>query len=545
MPAAVMAVSAGVLAAELLLVLLAGLAALAVARHAALSLRRAGKARAAVAMAVLGIGLLAFGGRLGVARGNVSWAPYLDQWAAEISGVAAPLAHGTLGWRDLLAGNNEHRVFLTRSLALGVILANGCWDNRVMVIANYALQAAAVAWVSLLAWSRLGWARGSYVAAAALLPMFLVCDWESIMWSNQTQFILMAFGSVFALSLTGSQSLATLAGWGSLAAALLTLGTMASGFLAPVCMAATACLAARMGRSGWRAAAGYCAVCFALAVVGWESRIPFPALEFLHAKGLGEWTRAFLAYASWPLPGNLLGLLILWLPWYVLLREALSRREAHPLAPFALGLGLWALLQACAVAWARAGLSGLVSSRYIDFLGWGVVANAAALAVIFAGLAPVGRAWRAASLAVMALWLGGVGSFELWRSANDYRPFFETYRAHTLEHERRLGSFMRTGDAGSIRGQEIPHIPYYDPEKIIATLGDKDLQPLLPGPMRRDLVRERDPSLLASVQDGPLSLLALRALENGRWFSAAGLAALAAAAWLARRAAGWPAPQPL
>jgi hypothetical protein len=89
-------------------------------------------------------------------------------------------------------------VFLTRSLSLGVILVNGAWDNRVMVIANFMLESAMVAWVSLLAWSFLGWARGSCVAAAALLPMFLVCDWESIMWSNQTQFVFMAFGSLLA-----------------------------------------------------------------------------------------------------------------------------------------------------------------------------------------------------------------------------------------------------------------------------------------------------------------------------------------------------------
>src|ERR1019366_518695 len=127
----------------------------------------------------------------------------------------------------------------------------------VMVIANFVLESAMVAWVSALAWSFLGWARGSYVAAAALLPMFLVCDWESIMWSNQTQFVFMAFGSVLALSMHESRSLGTLAAWGALAAALFTLGSMASGFLAPVCMMATALAIAHAGRGGWRPVAGY------------------------------------------------------------------------------------------------------------------------------------------------------------------------------------------------------------------------------------------------------------------------------------------------
>src|ERR1035441_7788755 len=102
----------------------------------------------------------AFWLRLSVAGGHVSWAPYLDQWGAEISGVVAPLAHGTLGWRDLVAGNNEHRVLLTRALSLAVIECNGAWDNRVLVIGNYLLESLLVAWVCALAWSCLGWARG-------------------------------------------------------------------------------------------------------------------------------------------------------------------------------------------------------------------------------------------------------------------------------------------------------------------------------------------------------------------------------------------------
>jgi hypothetical protein len=176
-----------------------------------------------------------------------------------------------------------------------------------------------------------------------------------------------------------------------------------------------------------------------------------------------------------------------------------------------------------------------VSSRYVDFLGWGVVANAAALAAVCAGAGPAKGAWRAAPWAAMALWLALVGGREVWLSGAVYRPFFETFRGYTLEHERRLGGFMRTGDAGLILGQQFPQIPLYDPQKILSALGDPALQPLLPGPLRRDLVRDRRPDLLPTVRDGPLSLLSVRALENGRWFTAAGLAALAAAALLARR----------
>jgi hypothetical protein len=459
-----------------------------VLRFAASQLAPPGPGRRCLILAAAGIGLLALGCRLTLASGNISWAPYLDQWGVEISGVVSPLAHGTLGWRELFAGNNEHRVPLTRALSLATILANGAWDNRVLVIESYLLQSFMVAWASALAWATLGWARGSYVAAAALLPMLLVCGWEGITSSNQAQFVLMAFGSVVAFSLQRGHSLRSPATWGSLALALLTLGSMASGFLTALALLATAFVMALAARQPMRSVAGYCAACAAIAALGWLTRAHFTALQALYASSAGGWLDAFLAYASWPLPPGFLWLLVLWLPWFVLLRRALVRREMVPLAPFAIGLGLWVLLQAGALAWARSGLSGLVSSRYTEFLGWGLVANAAALVLVLGGRG-AGRG-RLVAMAVMAAWLAGIGGAEAWRSRAIYQPYFTSFRVQTLEHEQRLGTFMRTGDATVINGTSFPHIPHYSPDLIVMLLGDPKVAASL-HPRRATQLRRR------------------------------------------------------
>jgi hypothetical protein len=530
-----MPIPASVVVVGIILAALGLFSALCVLRLAS-ALAPAGPRRTCLLLAASGIGLLAFGSRLTLANGNISWAPYLDQWNVEILGVVSPLAHGTLGWRDLVAGNNEHRVLLTRALSLATIIANGAWDNRVLVIATYLLQSFMVAWVSTLAWGLLGWARGSYVAAAALLPMLLVCGWEGITSSNQAQFVLMAFGSVVAFSLIRGHSLKSPWAWGPLAAALLTLGSMASGFLTPLALMATALVMAFAARESLRPVAGYCAACAALAALGWLTRSHFTALHALYAGSAGGWFDAFLAYAAWPLSASVVGFVCLWLPWVALLRRTLVRREMEPLAPFALALGLWVLLQAGALAWARSGLSGLVSSRYTEFLGWALVANAAALVVVFGSRNAAGTR-RLVPWAVMAIWMAGVGGSEIWRSQAVYRPYYQSYRTQTLEQEQRLGTFMRTGDAGVIEGTSFPHIPHYSPELIVSLLGDPKVQPLLPGPLRRDLVRDRDPSLLPSIQDGPLSYAAVRALRNGPWFAGAGIVLLLTAFYLERRRA--------
>ncbi len=513
-------------------------------------LRPLAPALGSVVMAGVAAGALALGCRLCVAEGFVSWAPYLDQWHAELSGVAVPLAHGTLGLGDLAAGNNEHRVIRTRAVSLGCMLLDGSWDNRPLVVVNYLLESCLVGWVCALAWGSLGWARGSVVAALAILPMMLVSDWETIVSSNQMQFVFMAFGSVIALSLSHDASARSPAAWAALALAALMLASMASGFLTAASLAATAAAVAFAERRPLARIAAFCAACAALAAAGWLTRVNFTALYPIYAKSAGGWFRAFLMYAGWPLSMTGLGAVVLWAPWAALLASTLVRRVVAPLAPFAIGLGIWCLLQSCALGFARAGFLGTMSSRYTEFLGWGVVANAASLAVLAAAGT---RARRACAWAAIAAWVAWVGAAEVRRSA-EFRPQLVSFREQTREHEQRLGTFMRTGDARVIESVGFPRIPY-EAAYILPVVRDTSVQPLLPAPMRRELVRDEGPALLDCAQDGPLCFLSIRVLACGRLLVAAGTLLLLAALALARRppsreptgtgpAFAWP-PQPV
>jgi hypothetical protein len=489
-------------------------------------------------LAGLGAAVLTLGCRLCLANGQVSWAPYLDQWHAEISGIVERLVHGQLGWRDLFAGNNEHRVLLTRVMSLDLMILNGGWDNRVLVIGNYLLEAFMVGWVCMFALNLLGWGRGSVVCAAALLPMFLVCDWEAIISSNQSQFVFMAFGTVVALSLTHTYSLGSTGSRGALAVALLTLGSMASGLFTALALAATAVVFSYVRKRGLRGVAGFCAACLGMAALAWVTRVQFTALNFIYAKTVQGWLSAFLAYAAWPLPANILGFLGLWLPWTFLMVRTLRRREMELFAPFAIGLGFWALLQAAALAWARAGLDGLVSSRYTEFMSWGTVANAGALVLVMGARGSAGR--RLLSWSLIAVWLGCVGGSEIRQSYAVYRPYLDGFRGQTREHEERLGTFMRTGDASAIRSVSFPHIPYFSADQIISTLRDPQVVAMLPAPLRRDQVRDSQPAALATIRDGPLSHVAVRAFGWGPECAALGVAVLVGAFLGARRRARLP-----
>jgi hypothetical protein len=459
--------------------------------------------------------------------------PYLDQWEAEIGGMVAPLAHGTLTAGDLFAANNEHRVILTRVVSLAVVELNGAWDNRVTIVVMFLLQSATAAWICAIAWIYLGWARGSLVGAAVVLPMCLICDWENIVSGFQDQFGFMVLGSVVVFAMSDRYSLKSVDGWAVLAMALLLLGSMASGLLAAAVMVWTGLIGVMAGCRGCKTAAGFCVAGVAIAAVGWFTRNHAAQNPALYAQGPRSWWLAFLAYAAWPLRPNVPGFLCLWLPWFILLAQALRRREARLFALFSLALGFWVLLQAGGLAWSRAGLSGLVSARYTEVMGLGFVANTAALVLLLSSIR-ISRKMAVVAWAAMVIWLAMIGRYEVWRSHAIYRPYFKDFRHQTLEQERRVGTFARTGDASVIERAQFPQIPD-QAEKILPLLRDPLLQPLLPAPLRREFVRDRNPAELPSIRDGPLSFVAIRAMRNGLGFILIGLALLGVAFILARR----------
>src|SRR5215471_14443296 len=66
--------------------------------------------------------------------------PWLDQWDAE-PGLYQSWQTGTLNIHAWFAPHNEHRIFFTRVLALGLFLLNRQWDPRLQMVVNAGLYA--------------------------------------------------------------------------------------------------------------------------------------------------------------------------------------------------------------------------------------------------------------------------------------------------------------------------------------------------------------------------------------------------------------------
>jgi hypothetical protein len=297
---------------------------------------------------------------------------------------------------------------------------------------------------------------------------------------------------------------------------------MASGLAAAPVVGAVAVLSWRRRGGAEPFPAALVAGTAAVLAAGWALRPSF-ALVALQAHGPADFLRALLAYGAWPLAPHIAALLFLWTPWLVLALRVAAGRGVPPGFAFPLALGLWVLLQAAALAWSRAGLSGLVSSRYTEVLGWGLVANAFAFALLLDPPAPAG--WRRFVRAAFPVWLLVVAGCEITRSQEIYRPYLETFRTQSREHEERLSAFARTGRPAPLAEVAFPHVPA-PPEVLLPLLEDPAVRPLLPAPLRREF----PPQPGVPVEAGPLSFLAVRALHGGAWFvGLGGLVVLSAA----------------
>src|SRR3954470_1086126 len=70
--------------------------------------------------------------------------PFGDQWFGEAGALYLPYLQGNFHWQDFFTPHNEHRIFFTRALDLGLLIANRQWDSRLLLVVNAGVHLAAV-----------------------------------------------------------------------------------------------------------------------------------------------------------------------------------------------------------------------------------------------------------------------------------------------------------------------------------------------------------------------------------------------------------------
>jgi hypothetical protein len=417
-----------------------------------------------IALWMAALFLSVFSAKLVFMRHHPVTVPFWDQWGAEAGLLYVPFNEGCLPWSTMVGLHNEHRILFSRLLALGLVSLSGEWDPRLQQVVNAGLHALTGTLLAAFFWLAAERRHLDLFAIVCGLVVSLPFGWENTLFGFQSAFYFLLLFSVLAIGLT-SQSRAGserwFLGW---TFALGAIFTAASGPLVSVAIAGIALVRLLNRPKDWREPALNLIAAGLILSVGLVVASP----PLAHHAGLqpatfAAYTAALGRNLSWPWVEDSQFAVVMWVPFIgMFVSFAFRRAGVTPLERMALGLGLWVLLHAGAIAYARGAQAQVPASRYMDFFSLGVLVNTAAFVALRSrvrGL-EVGRHVATAAIASWVLF-AAVGLDEVTRNR-----LAESNRSlnQWTAHETNVRQFILVDDVDAFASKEAPReIPFPDP----------------------------------------------------------------------------------
>jgi hypothetical protein len=406
--------------------------------------------------------------------------PFWDQWDGEGASLYIPYASDALTWRQMFTLHNEHRIFFTRMLAMGLLALNGQWDPQVQVVANAFLHSSTAVLFAAMIWMAAG-RRGlpAVVTAIGLVfaPPFAL---ENTFVGFQSAFYFLVMFSGFALWLMGTHRPGTAPWFLGWFCALCSIFTAAGGILTIAAIACLVMLQTLDAPRTWRHGAVNVLALGLVAAIGYVSLSPPLAYHaFLKA---GTWLAFKVSFArnlAFPWIDSPRASVLLWMPAVIVAVVVLVRRfRSTPLERWTLALAAWTALQCAVLAYSR-GVNGIApASRYLDMLCYGFVVNT--MAVMAIGRYRDTRVWTMAGGVALAAWLaiGAVGIANLSRATleKDGRE----RRQWSQEYVRGVRHYVMSGDLATLAEKRGPDgLPYFSAPMLAGWLGHPYIRHIL------------------------------------------------------------------
>jgi len=401
--------------------------------------------------------------------------PYTDEWDGEAANLLKPYLEGALTVGDLFRAHNEHVIFFTRLLTLGVFKVSGYWDVILQMIVNAIIDAATVVAIAYALSRPL---RGGWVTAAIALSALinaLPLSYDNILLGFNTHFYLLlafSFASLWLMADSPAWSPRWAAGGAFGVASFLC---MASGALTLAAAAGLHLAQVACGRrAGIRELLGIAALAVAAAVL--VSLIPHvSSTDVYRAHSLWQFLAALFQVASWPAPPNLGSLMAL--PSVIFcLRTFADRPGLNDPRWFNVAAFGWVVTQFIAFAAGRALIP--IETRYLDTLLIGLAVNMTSFFWL-ATSDPTATRRRILWLAALGTWLVIVAG-SLVHPKHPLPGSMELRRQTAEAQENSLRLYLATGDSSRLAGAPLVDIPYPDAGQLRQLLDTPSIRAALP-----------------------------------------------------------------
>ncbi len=409
--------------------------------------------------------------------------PIWDQWDAEAANLIIPWMEGTLTWDGMIYPHNEHRILLTRLLALGLFELNGQWDPMVEMVVNAVISTGAgiLLLVMLLRHFPSAGIR-PWLFVIVLVAWMVPYGWQNTLAGFQSQFYLMQICALLTINgmlCSRTFSTAWIVGF---IAALLAIFSMSSGLLAAAVVFGMCLVLAIWGRILGESFRPWAITGFAAAVAmaaGLSLLVVVPHHDFLKAKSVIEFLGSFSKAAGWPWTGFVHPAFILQLPVVLLaILPFVEKRQPRTAELFVMGLGAWVLMQALGFGYARGGSGEDPSSRYMDLFLLGPIAN-------FCALVLIARTDVARNFLRPLTWFAGLWLFTLIAGSVDLLtnltvPDINKKRGFAATQKENVSKYLETGDETYVTNKPFRAIPYPWSDRLILILSNEGLRQVLP-----------------------------------------------------------------
>lgn len=367
--------------------------------------------------------------------------PYNDQWIVEAKQLIAPWLDGTLRPWTFFLPHFEHVPVWTRLLAWLEVVISGRWDPLLQMAVNSACYATFTLLVARWVWRTFSPVAAGFATGVLVLGGALPYAWENIAWGFQSQFPLALLCLWLHVHGSLGEPVNTRRWWLAQVAGLAGLFTLASMWLAPLAVAVILGWTGRREPRAWRVPAAIAALgILILGLVRWQAEAGYAFAQT--SRTFTDFAQALIHLLGWPngVPG---AAAILLLPWLILALRLRGRADSSTVDRVILALGLWAILQAGGLAYARSGDNGDFVSRYGDVLFIGTLAGALALIRIAPGAGRSRTAWIVLALAWSGLTLTGLYD----RSHEGHARYFHEHALANAQLRRdAVQSYLANGD---------------------------------------------------------------------------------------------------
>jgi hypothetical protein len=424
-----------------------------------------------------------FGLKLWVIHTFGNATPSWDQWDSEWDNLYRPYLNGTLTWQDLFILVNEHRILLTRLLNLAELELNGIWNPLLQMVINAGIHIAVILFIV---------SRLTVIIGRKHLPALLIFSavlfgvpfaYENTLAAFQSQFYFVLFFSVLSLWLTVTHSPLSLRWWFGVGAGVMAFLSLASGVFA---LAASAAIgfglflleihqASKKELSKQLVAVGVLGGLFVLGVVATPTLAHHAHLK---ASSVMQFVDAMVAILAWPAEMGYLSALIRNLPGLILIGQILkSRPPATDRRWILVTMIIWTFGTAVGVAYGRA--AGPTASRYLDIFVISILVNFACLLEIS------GRNILARPRLLTTMWVLAIFAALGIRAVNKLPQELAEKSATGQAQEVNVRNYLATGEVAHLYNKPFLHVPYPDPNRLIALLGSPQLRAILPSNLTR------------------------------------------------------------